>query len=229
MKKYIILLLSLLIIAPAVGARPRKKKTGVVEDLVYTDTKYDFTMKFNEDWKYSLRNAGDNFRFILVKKNYAIPPAYSEVPQYTMIPRIAVWIDTTSNTPFEFLDSLISPDFKSDQKNELRKEFEILINDISQKGDIREKLITRQKRAQNVNGKKAMAWVGKVGYRKEIVKSISDNAVITEPGDYGGYILAIKNGDNICVIHMICEWNYFDTNMSQLGEMINSIDWKDAK
>ncbi len=228
MKKYIVLLMSVLLIVPVIGARPKKKKTGSVKDLVYTDVKYDFTMKFNEDWKYSLRKAGDNFRFVLVKKNYAIPPAYSDVPEYTMIPRIALWIDTTSKSPFEFIDSLISPSFQSKQKKELRKECEILINNISERGDIREKLITRKKRALNINGKKAMSWVGKVGYRKEIVKSITDAAVITQPGDYGGYIVAIKNGKQICVIHMICEWNYFETNMAEIGQMISTIDWKDA-
>jgi len=225
MKKYTILVLSLLLVFGMADARPRKKKTGQVKDQVYIDADFNFSMKLSEDWKYFVRNEGDNFRLSLVKKNYEVPPDYIDSPEYTMVPRLAVWVDTTSWTPFEFVDSVLSDSYSSSQKDELRKEFEILIYDYSTKGSTREHLIPRQKKPLNIDGKKAMSWVGKLGYRKEITKSASSQGGIRVSGDYGGYIVAIKKDNYICVMHMICEWNYFETNMAEVQAMIETFKW----
>ena len=79
MKKIIISLLLLALLAPAVDARPKKKKSGKVKDRVFSDAKYDFSLKLPQGWKYKTTKAKDNFRLILTKNNFEIPSSLREM------------------------------------------------------------------------------------------------------------------------------------------------------
>ena len=226
MKRLIIALLIVAVAVPCLQARRPRNKAGDVKDKVYTDKKFNFNMTLNDEWKYKIRKNDDNFRIVLVQKNYEIPPDYLDAPDYTMVPRLVLWVDETKQSVFTFMDSLLSESYSSDQKKELLREFDILNDNISEKGNIREKLITRKKKALEIAGSKALMWTGQMKYRKEVAESASSLGGKRVIGAYGGSMVGIKKDDNIYVFHLICEWNYFESNMAKAMEIINSINWE---
>ena len=93
-----------------------KELSGTVENNVFKDKKYNFSLTLNDDWKYTLQKNEENFRLLLTQRNYDIPSGYISAPDYTQIPRIVLWTDTTSLNAFGFLDSLVSNTWRSGQK-----------------------------------------------------------------------------------------------------------------
>ncbi len=226
MRRLIITLIIIAIAVPCLQARRPRNKAGEVKDQVYTDKKYNFKVSLNDEWKYKIRKNDDNFRTVLVQKNYEIPPDYLDAPDYTMVPRLVLWVDTTSMSVFAFMDSLLSESYSSDQKKELFREFDILNDNISEGGNSREKLVTRKKRALNIGEYKALEWTGQMKYRKEVAESASSIGGKRVIGAYGGSMLGIKKDNNIYLFHLICEWNYFESNKAKAMEIINSITWE---
>lgn len=222
MKRLIIILAALLIAAPLTFARKPKSKSGNIENNVFTDKKHNFKITILDDWKYSIRKNKDVFRIVLTKKNYEIPPDYLNSPDYTMVPRITLWVGEETMSPFQFIDSLLSDSYKSDNKKEIEKEFDILHDNISEQGDIRQKLSTRKKKALEIGGKKAFLWTGQMIYRKDIAESASSIGGKRVNGKYGGAIVIIKEKNQIFAFHLICEWNYFETNLSQFMKVVTS-------
>jgi hypothetical protein len=214
------------IAVPCLQARRPRDKAGEVKDDVYSDKEYNFKLTLNDKWKYKIKDNDDKFRLVLVQKNYEIPPDYLDAPDYTMVPRLVLWIDTTSMSAFAFMDSLLSETYSSEQKKELLREFDILNDNISEGGNSREKLVTRKKRALELGDNKALEWTGQMKYRKEVAESDSSIGGKRVIGAYGGSMVGIKEGDNIYVFHLICEWNYFESNMAKAMEIIESITWK---
>ncbi len=226
MRRFLVILLICTVMAPAVFARKPKDKAGKVTDMVYKDKKLNFSITLDDGWKYSIQKNKSKYRFILVKKNYDIPSDYIDAPDYTMIPRITLWVDTTSMSPFVFIDSLLSPTYKSKQKNNLYKEFDILNDNISEQGSIRERLITRKKKAFEIGKNKALRWSGQMKYRKEVATSSSSIGGKRVIGAYGGSLIAVKNGDTIYMFHMICEWNYFDALVAEMTRIVQTIKFE---
>lgn len=222
MKRLLIILLALILATPLTFARKPRSKSGEVENLVFTDKKHNFQITLLEDWKYSLRKNDDVFRIVLTKKNYDIPADYLDAPDYTMVPRITLWVGEDNMSPFQFIDSLLSDSYKSDNKKQIEKEFDILHDNISEQGDIRNKLSTRKKKAMEIDGKKAFLWTGQMIYRKDIAASASSIGGKRVNGKYGGAIIVIKAKDQMFAFHLICEWNYFESNLAQLMKVVTS-------
>lgn len=229
MKKILIAIIITALSVSIVHARRKSDKAGSVKDNIYTDKKYDFKLTLNDAWKLKVKANKSNFRLVLVQKNYEVPGDYIETPDYTMVPRIVLWVDTSTNTVFSFMDSLLKRDYSSDQKKELFKEFEILMDEISEQGNIREKRTTRQKKALKIDGNKALLWTGQMRYRKEIALSASSLGGKRVTGAYGGAIIGIKKNGHLYLFHMICEWIYFQSNLQKAMEIITSIDWEDTE
>ena len=226
MRRLIITLIIMAIAVPCLQARRPRDKAGEVKNDVYSDKKYNFKLTLNDEWKYKIKKNDSKFRLVLVQKNYEIPPDYLDAPDYTMVPRLVLWVDTTSMSAFAFLDSLISENYSSDQRKELLREFDILNDNISEGGNSREKLVTRKKKAFNIEDKKALLWTGQMKYRKEVAISASSIGGKRVIGAYGGSMVGIKDGDNIYMFHLICEWNYFESNLAKAMQIIESITWK---
>ena len=119
-----------------------KNLSGVVENNVFTDKKYNYSLTLNDGWKYTLQKNEENFRILLTQRNYDIPPSYINATDYTQIPRVVLWTDTTSLSVYAFLDSLVSETWRSAQKKELLMEFEIL-NTVPASGTKREAAVPR--------------------------------------------------------------------------------------
>ena len=156
MRKITIFFLILMICSPIVFARKPKDKAGKVVDRVFTDKKYNFQLTITDLWKYKVNKNKNNFRLVLTKAKYEIPSDYKDAPDYTMIPRINVFADTTSLSVPAFIDSLLSDSFKSKQKKEIYKEFEILSSS-GGSGMKKEKIRPRKSRTLEIDGKRGVA------------------------------------------------------------------------
>jgi hypothetical protein len=226
MKKPILMIITISLLAGGISARKPIDKAGDIENFVFTDKKFNYSLQLNDVWTDKIMKNKDNYRLVLIKKKYEIPPDYIDAPDYTTIPRINLWVDTTSMSPFAFIDSLLSNTYSSEQKNELFKEFDILNDNISEGGNVREELITRQKKAFNIGEYRALSWTGKMKYRKEVAESASAIGGKRVIGAYGGAIIGVKKGKHIYLFHLMCEWNYFDINYSLLMDVVNSMKWE---
>ncbi|MFZ5981850.1 MAG: hypothetical protein ACOYVF_14615 [Candidatus Zixiibacteriota bacterium] len=222
MKKLIIILTALILIIPDVAdARRKIKMAGEVDqDGVYTDAAYNFQFQINDEWSSNINKEKDNDRVVCVRKKYDIPMDYADAPDYTQVPRIVVFADTSSMPTLTFIDSLVSETYKTDQKKEILKQFEILSE---------QELIPKGRKPVSLgtveNELKGVQWLGQAKYMKEVATSASAAGGKRVYGSYGGAIVATKNGNTIVLFYMICEYQYFDSIFNEMIGMINTMRW----
>lgn len=219
MKRLIGLLLVVLTVMPSSEAARKKPPAGTVEEGVYKDSKYGFELKLNDNWKAIVGKEEENVRLALVQRNYGIPPRYANAVDYTVIPRIALYADTSSLGATAFLDSVLSPTYKSKQKKDISREFEFL----SQNG-----IVPRNKKFLQIDGETAVVWEGAVRYTKDISASASSLAGVRISGGYSGVIVATRHGKTVVMFHLMCESDFFEDVLRQSMEMINSLKWEKA-
>ena len=225
MKKSILACLVLALFVPSLQARKKKEEAGKVKDLVYTDKKYDFSFNIDKGWKYTVQPNKENFRIVLTQRSYDTPHDYLDTPEYTKIPRIAVYADTSSISALVFLDSLVSGTYSSDQKKEILKEFEIINEQAVEEGTERDKTVTRKRRTVTIGEQAAALWEGKANYRKYVSTSISAIGGKRVYGAYGGGIVVAKKDNTIVLFHVISEWDYFANIMQDALTMITTLNW----
>ena len=226
MKKYLISFLTLTLTCSVAFGGRQKDLSGAVKDNLFEDKKYSYSLTLNDNWKYTLQKNEDNFRLLLIQRNYDIPQAYVNAPDYTQIPRLVLWSDTTSMHPFAFLDSLVSSNWKSEQKKELMKELEIL-NVVPASGMRREPATPRGRKPVDIGGEQGIMWQAKSTYVKEIETSAGALAGTRVNGAYGGAIVAVKHNDRIYVFHLITEWDFFEGILKDALGIIGSMKFGD--
>lgn len=220
MRRLLSMTLALLILAPAADAARKKPKAGKVDDGVYTDAKYDFTLMAHKNWDISVKKDQDHVRLTMTQKNYGIPSDYLDAPSYTQVPKLTVYVDTSSLGPHAFLDSLLNRDFKSDQKNDILKDFDML-----QKQDV----IPKGRKRWQVQDESGTIWTGQAKYIENVQTSASSVGGKRVYGSYGGIIAAVQKGNNILLFHMMCEWDFFDNVMGELNQILGSLDLKEGE
>lgn len=222
MKRFTISVFVLLVGVSSVPAGRLKDMSGSVENNVFKDKKFNFSLTFSEAWKHALQKNEDNFRLLLTQRNYDIPPSYINAPDYTQIPRIVLWTDTTSLSPFAFLDSLVSETWRTNQKKEMLQEFEIL-SSIPASGTSREAAIPRGRKPVDIGGEQGVLWQAKSKYVKEIELSAGAQAGTRINGAYGGAIVAVKHDNRVLAFHFMCEWDFFDAVLNDVLKIIGSL------
>jgi hypothetical protein len=225
MKKLILACLVLALFVPSLQARKKKEEAGKVKDLVYTDKKYDFSFSINKGWKYAVQLDKENFRVVLTQRSYETPHDYLDAPEYTKVPRIVAYADTSSISALVFLDSLVSGTYSSDQKKEILKEFEIINEQAVEEGTERDKTVTRKRRTITIDELTAALWEGKANYRKYVSTSVSAIGGKRVYGAYGGGIVVAKKDNTIVLFHVISEWDYFANIMQDALTMITTLNW----
>jgi hypothetical protein len=225
MKKLILACLVLALFVPSLQARKKKEEAGKVKDLVYTDKKYDFSFSINKGWKSAVQLDKENFRVVLTQRSYETPHDYLNATEYTKVPRIVVYADTSSISVLVFLDSLVSGTYSSDQKKEILKEFEIIDEQAVEEGTERDKTVTRKRRTITIGEQAAALWEGKANYRKYVSTSISAIGGKRVYGAYGGGIVVAKKDNTIVLFHVISEWDYFANIMQDALTMITTLNW----
>jgi len=229
MKRLILICLVFALFVPNLYAKRKTEKAGSVKDLVYTDKKYDFKFTIDKGWKCKLRPNKGNYRMVLTQKNYEIPPDYMDAPGFTYVPRLVVYVDTTSMDVFAFLDSLRSEKYSSGQKKDILKEFEILNEQAVEEGTERQKTVTRQRRTITIGGGKAVLWEGQAQYVKYVSTSASSIGGKRVYGAYGGGVVAVKKGNTIVLFHVMSEWDFFASVKKDFMVMVNSFQWGGAQ
>ncbi len=224
MRRLLLIAMALLMAVPVVDARRRKPRAGEVENQVYRDAKYDFSFKINDNWSHSRGYEEDAFRVILTQKNWETPPYYLNNPDYTKVPRITVYADTTSMGAFAFVDSLVSQSYQSDQKNEILKEFEIL-----QSQRDWEPVVSIGRKVMEIDGHRALLWTGKVQYKQDVALSASGVGSKQVQENYFGSILGVKKGKTIVAFHVIGEWVYYNRIQSEFMEIVQSLEFFDEE
>lgn len=207
-------------------ARGKREKAGEIANNVYTDNAYDFSVTLPETWKAKVYVDKDPVRLSLTQINFEVPNDYINTPEHTKTPKIVVFADTTSLSEMDFIDSLVSPNFQSPQKKEMMKEFEILVS--GPFGDAKVEQVSPRRRSPITLGEQqGVIWSGQAKYTKEISVSASSIGGKRVNAAYGGSILAFKNGKNIVVFHMICEWLYFPSIDKDLQGIASTLTWKE--
>jgi hypothetical protein len=230
-RKLLLMTLILAVVVSSVDARRGAQRAGNIKKDLYEDGTYAFTLKLNDEWNTRVQRDKDSFRLVLLKKRYEIPADYQDNPDYTQVPRLVVFAqDGVALGAFAMLDSLLSRSYSSDVKSEMLKEFEIL--QPGAPGE-REEIVTKGRETFEVGGQRGILWTGQVRYMKEIAVSASALGGKRVRGGYGGAIALVKNDDLLVGFHLICEWQYFDQNLSEAMKIIGSLDFggkeKDGK
>ncbi len=216
MKKLLTLVAVLLLAVGSVDAGRKREKSGTVDGRVYTDTKYGFQLTADDNWNMKTLDADGSFRLVLTQKKYDIPPAYLSTPDYTKVPRIILYVDTTQMGAFPFVDSLVSKSFKSKQKSEMLREFEILAEP---------EVVSHGRTPFTVGSDKGARWDGHAKYMKVVQISASDVGGKRVNGAYSGSVIALKHDNLILVFHIISEETFFQTVNAEALKIINSLTW----
>jgi len=111
MKRLLIVFLALLICVPSVLARKKSKKSGVIENNVYTDAKYNFQVTILENWEAKLQKPKKMHRLELTQKNHEIPPELMQFPSMAMVPVLNFHIGEVDMPPAVYVDSLVSKSY----------------------------------------------------------------------------------------------------------------------
>jgi hypothetical protein len=213
MKKILMTIVMLALLVNFADAR-KKDVAGNVENGVYLDEKYNYSIGVPDGWNYSIRKNDSKLRMTMTKKQYDIPIHFQNAPNYTTAPKISIYVDTTSLTVDQFIDSLTSDKFKSKQKGAMLPEMKILNGPFQQK-----------KRAKMIIGDlSGVKIAGQQKYTVQVQRSGSQSDQADVCSDFfGGSIFFLKEGNLIIAIHMICEWRYFDVNENDFQEILNTL------
>jgi hypothetical protein len=214
MKRILICGLFLILAAPVADARRQQKKAGEIVGDTFKDHDYGFELKLNENWKPKIAKEGEKVRLNLEQRNFSIPMDYLNSKLYTQAPTMLMYVDTTSLGAHAFIDSLTSPNYKSDQKNAIKKEFEIL-NEPEQ--------IPMPRSRLEIAGQSALVWKVQAKYKKEVASSSSSMSGSMLNRSYGGAIAAVKIGDKIVLFYVITEWEFFEPVMKEVLPMVESL------
>ncbi len=220
MKKALIVGFALLAVVGSVEAGRKKEKTGKVENGIFTDATHGFSLTAGDNWNVKTFDAESNFRVSFAEKKYDIPPDYLQAPDYTKVPRLIVWVDTSSMGAFPFIDSLISESYKSKQKSEILKEFELLSE---------RTVLPKGRKPFNIGDDKGVIWEGRAAYKREIQTSASGTATRLVNLAYYGAIIAVKHGDKVVAFHVECEEAFYDTIIKDVTAILNSLKWSAAE
>ena len=218
----------LVILAFNISLARKRDKAGNISDGVYTDKEYGFSVEVPDEWDSSIKKNKYNTRLVLTKKEYDVPLQFEHVPTYTQIPKISVYADTTSLTLMQFIDSLLSDDFKSDQKKDIMAEFKLIAMDFTLKkrspmgvGDLAGyKISAQQKYTIRVES-------GTGSTKGEMDGAFGGFDVVTD--FFGGSIFFAKQGNQIVMLHFICEWRFFADLDPVFDEIVKTFKFNEAE
>ena len=193
----------------------KKPKSGEVDGRVFTDSKFDFSITLPEGWKISVKRKKSPLRFVSLKKDYAIPMHFRVAPNYTEIPKIKMYVDTSSLDVRDFVDSLISKTFDSPQKREIVDVFEIL--------DGRYKR-PRIRRIKLENGLKGRRLVTKLKYTTNVqAPGELTSTVVTD--FLTGQIVFFEKEGHIVMIYLVSESLFYKTNVELFEKALETLSF----
>lgn len=76
-----------------------------------------------------------------------------------------------------------------------------------------------------LGGERGIVWNAQMKYTQDVTLSQASRSGKTVHSAYGGSIVGIRKGNQIVVIHLICEWPYFPQVQEEMMTMINTFTW----
>lgn len=220
MKKILLGLLIAAMLVPSVDARRKTPKAGKIDDGVFTDEKYNYSLTLSDEWDPRIRKDKEDFRLSMIQRNYGIPTHYLNAEDYTYAPRMVVFVGETKLSANQLVDSLVAYDYDSDMKGEMRKEFDFLNE---------QDIIPKGRKPFQIGDLTAYQWTGEAKYMKAVQTSASSAGGKRVNSSYGGALVAVKkdNSDTVIVFHIMAENEFFDIVFAQAMKMINTLEWHD--
>lgn len=222
MKKILMGLLFALLLVPAADARRKTAKAGEIENGVFTDSQYNYSITVSDKWDVRVRKDKEDFRLTMVQRNYGIPTHYMDAEDYTYAPRIVLFAGVSKLTPSALIDSLLSDSYKSDQKDEMLKEFDFLREP---------EIVPKGRKPLSLTGMSGAQWQGEAKYMKAVQTSASSVGGKRVNSAYsGGLVVLKKDGtDNVLVFHIMSEVEFWPPVFSEALGMINTVTWGDIE
>ncbi|MBD3403603.1 hypothetical protein GF420_11960 [candidate division GN15 bacterium] len=216
MKKLLICCCVLLLAAASADARRKQPSAGYVKDGVFYDVKHEYSFEVHDNWSDRIRKNKEDFRIVLLQENYGIPADYQQAEDYTLVPRMVVYVAETNMGPGQFVDSLLSPSYDSDQKGEIRREFDML-----NKMDI----IPKGRQRLTIDGYRTDFWSGEAPYAQNISTSASGVGGKRVNRSYMGSIIAVKKENKMLLFHIMSEKEFFNQVSTEATSMVNTLNW----
>jgi hypothetical protein len=126
MKKLFIILFGIVLLT-SVNLFAGDKAGEVIDDSVYHDLTFDFTVELADGWKVAkIKDADDIYRVAISKKSPVIPPKYADNPHLFTQPKLTIMADTTT-VSIDSLETLIKArEGKVDIAKQAIKDFGLL-------------------------------------------------------------------------------------------------------
>ncbi|HDS00728.1 MAG TPA: hypothetical protein ENO22_10335 [candidate division Zixibacteria bacterium] len=108
MKRLFLITLGILLLASSTNLLAGDKAGEVIDDSVYHDFTYDFTIKVADGWEVArIKDADDIYRVTISKVSPVMPVKYNENPHLFTYPKLTVMADTTT-VSLDSLETLLS-------------------------------------------------------------------------------------------------------------------------
>jgi len=214
MKRLLIIFLAVLICVPSVFGRRKSKKSGEIDNNVYTDTEYEFKLTLLENWDTELQKPDKEIRLIMNQKDYQIPPDLMPYPTMTKVPELIIMVAEIPFSPPAFVDSVASNTYKSDAKKELLKDMVALEENVSFEG-----LRKTAKKSIEIDSMEAVQWEGIADYIKDLGMGE------TIPRTYAVGMIAVKRDKYTIVFMLECERTFFADIFGEVITMAESLKW----
>ena len=92
-------------------------------------------------------------------------------------------------------------------------------------GTRREPVVTKSRELLYLDSLPASLWFGEAQYVKNVTLSAAAQSGKRVNGDYAGTIVAVKNGDNLLLFHLMSEGMYHSSVWQEIRTMIEGLKW----
>jgi len=219
MKKTLMIILLVTLAFNICSARKRDK-AGKIEDGIYYDKEYNFSLVVPDGWNTSIKKADSEVRLILTKDQYDIPIHFQHAPNYTKVPKVTVYVGDASMRLDWFVDSLLSDDYNSDQKKDMLNEFELLFGDY----------INTRRSKMTIGDVEGYLISGERRYTIQVQRagSQADKAdVVTDY--YAGSLFLTEHDGKFIIFHFICERLYYKMLENEFLNMLKGFKFTDTQ
>ncbi len=196
----------------------KDKKTGEIKKDTLVDERFGYQLSVLSNWKINLEKEPSLVRSTLTKKNYQVNRSSTLFEEERLIPTIVICADTTSLSLPEIENNLIKGKGSFKDKDEYLRHLETIATyELSNSMDIV---------LDSVAGR---AYGFKKSYTRQVVDPSqsygpSGGDLITQEDYYIGEVVLLKKGDDLYIIQLTAEREYFAVIEKEFSRMLES--WK---
>lgn len=195
-----------------------KRPTGTVQDNVFRDAAYEFTLKKYDNWKFGKIDKEEPgkpnlTRCIITQKGVAYPAAYFGNEDKFTMPTIGVFVDTSEMVLEAYASDLADRKSKRSSRKDLIKDFAVLgKGSFVEQGPI------------TVDGQRSIAMHFRQDYEVQLYDRVKDQYKLKEDAILGDVYLT-KRGNVFYILTLTCEREIYRTVNEEAKTMIMSVDF----